>query len=122
MKNRNGVLVHKRIRNLILILSISLMYISFLFHQSLMLWWGLLLINSYALILMKRDKEYARRKDSFRIPESTFYLLGLCFGSPAILLGMIFYHHKTKHISFKLIPILMPLQVIFLFWIKSLYS
>ena len=45
-------------------------------------------------------------------------LLALLGGSPAALLAMKHYHHKTRHLKFKLgIPIILIIQIIITFFL-----
>ena len=65
----------------------------------------LLLINIITYFTYAADKTKARQ-NKWRIPERTLILLALLGGSPAALLAMKHYHHKTRHLKFKLgIPI-----------------
>ena len=79
----------------------------------------LVVINLITLFLFWRDKRRSK-KAKWRTPEKT--LLGFCAigGSLGGLLGMYWFHHKTKHWLFALgIPLLFCLQValgIFLAW------
>ena len=63
-------------------------------------------------ILMGIDKAKAK-KGAWRIPEKT--LLGIAFvgGGVGVWLGMELFHHKTKHLHFKLgVPIITLLEFI----------
>lgn len=67
----------------------------------------LLLINIITYFTYAADKTKARQ-NKWRIPERTLILLALLGGSPAALLAMKHYHHKTRHLKFKLgIPIIL---------------
>ena len=57
------------------------------------------------------DKHKAINK-KYRIPEKNLFLICLMGGSLGLLTGMYKFHHKTKHIKFK---ILVPLFI--LIWI-----
>ncbi|WP_368282149.1 DUF1294 domain-containing protein [Coprococcus comes] len=58
----------------------------------------LLLINIITYFTYAADKTKARQ-NKWRIPERTLILLALLGGSPAALLAMKHYHHKTRHLS-----------------------
>lgn len=71
----------------------------------------LLAVNLLTLIAYGIDKRKARRK-KWRIPESTLILLAIFGGSPAALLAMHLFHHKTLHNKFRYgIPLILLLQV-----------
>ena len=59
----------------------------------------LLLINAAAFLLMLIDKVKAK-KNLWRIPEATLFLVAAIGGSIGSLLGMYTFRHKTKHIKF----------------------
>ena len=62
-------------------------------------------INIVSFVIMFIDKRRAI-KNRYRIPESlllTLSLIGGCFG---MLVGMYLFHHKTKKLKFKLVPII----------------
>lgn len=62
----------------------------------------LVLLNLVGLILCAYDKFRAIRHQ-WRIPERTFFLLGLIGGAIGILTGMILFHHKTSKPKFVLV-------------------
>lgn len=62
----------------------------------------LVLLNLVGLLLCAYDKFMAIRHQ-WRIPERTFFLLGLIGGAIGILIGMILFHHKTSKPKFVLI-------------------
>jgi len=51
--------------------------------------------------LMNADKKRAI-KHSWRIKEKTLWLVALCGGAIGAAAGMYLFHHKTKHLSFKI--------------------
>ena len=59
----------------------------------------LLLINAAAFLLMLIDKVKAK-KNLWRIPDATLFLVAAVGGSIGSLLGMYTFRHKTKHIKF----------------------
>ncbi len=74
----------------------------------------LILINAAAFLLMRADKQKARKKQ-WRIPERV--LLGVCLlgGSLGGCLSMRLYRHKTKHAAFAIgIPVMLAVQIILL--------
>ena len=74
----------------------------------------LLLINIITYFTYAADKTKARQ-NKWRIPERTLILLALLGGS---LLAMKHYHHKTRHLKFKLgIPIILIIQIIITFFL-----
>lgn len=78
---------------------------------------GLLLLNAAAFLLMRIDKEKARRR-RWRIPEATLFTLAALGGSPGILAGMYVFHHKTRHRSFTWgVPAILVLQIALVFYL-----
>ena len=51
-------------------------------------------------VLMGIDKWKARR-ERWRVPEKTFFLVALLGGSLGAILGMYAFHHKPRHWYFK---------------------
>ena len=71
----------------------------------------LLLINAAGLLLMRLDKQKAR-KNRWRIPEATLMTIAALGGSVGSLAGMYLFRHKTKHPKFTLgIPAILAIQV-----------
>ncbi len=71
----------------------------------------LLLINAVAFLLMRIDKQKAR-KNRWRIPESTLIMTAVLGGSIGALAGMYLFRHKTKHLKFTLgVPAILVVQV-----------
>jgi uncharacterized membrane protein YsdA (DUF1294 family) len=58
-----------------------------------------LLLSIIGFILVYVDKRKAIRHD-WRIPEKTFFLLGLIGGAVGIWAGMFSFHHKTRKTKF----------------------
>lgn len=72
----------------------------------------LLIVNAIGLILMLVDKIKAK-KNLWRIPEATLFLVAVIGGSIGSLLGMYTFRHKTKHIKFIVgMPLILALQII----------
>lgn len=61
----------------------------------------LLIINAAGLLLMRIDKQNARKK-RLRIPESILFLTALFGGSLGCTAGMFLFRHKTRHWYFRL--------------------
>ena len=64
------------------------------------LWIYLLVINLAGLYMMWEDKQKAK-KDKWRIPEKTLFLVAVLGGCLGTTLGMHLFRHKTKHWYFK---------------------
>ena len=59
------------------------------------IYYYLLAANILAFVLFGIDKQKARR-NLWRIPEKTLLLSALIGGSAGAILGMQFFHHKTR--------------------------
>ncbi|MEH2940793.1 DUF1294 domain-containing protein [Lawsonibacter sp. JLR.KK007] len=76
----------------------------------------LLAANLAAFLLMGLDKGRAKR-GKWRISEKTLFLPAVLGGALGGTLGMRFFHHKTKHWSFRWgFPLLLLLQLAGLGW------
>jgi len=76
----------------------------------------LFILNLYSFFLMGADKQKAIQHQ-WRISEKPFFLCAILGGSVGSILGMYFFHHKTKHWYFVFgMPIILFLQI-FLFLI-----
>ena len=72
-------------------------------------------------IMMGLDKKKAAAH-KWRIPEKTLFLTAAIGGSIGVLLGMFFFRHKTRHLSFRLgIPLILAVQCLFI-WVLFRYS
>lgn len=72
----------------------------------------LLLVNAIGLLLMRTDKNNARKK-LWRIPERLLIGIAIAGGSFGILLSMYLFRHKTKHTIFTAtVPLLFILQTV----------
>lgn len=72
----------------------------------------LLIINAIGFILMLADKIKAK-KNLWRIPEATLFLVAVIGGSVGSLLGMYTFRHKTKHIKFIVgMPLILAVQIL----------
>ena len=71
----------------------------------------LIVVNVIAFTVYGADKRRAR-KDRWRVPERTLFLVALLGGSLGALLGMKAFHHKTKHWYFRVfIPLILLAQI-----------
>ncbi|MCD7868952.1 MAG: DUF1294 domain-containing protein [Clostridiales bacterium] len=67
-------------------------------------------INLAAFAAFGLDKRRAAARQ-WRIPEARLLLLAAAGGSPGALLGMLFFHHKTRKWKFRLlVPAMLVLQ------------
>ena len=79
----------------------------------------LIIANLAAFALMGADKRRAQRC-RWRIPERTLFLSALVGGSLGAILGMYFFHHKTKHLHFVVgLPLILLAQLILGVWISN---
>ena len=83
------------------------------------LFYYILLINLFAFILYGIDKRKAI-KHQWRISEKVLLCIAIIGGSIGALLGMILFHHKTRHWYFRYgLPVILLIQtVLFLWWFK----
>ena len=71
----------------------------------------LLAINLLAFLIYGLDKWKAKR-EKWRVPEKTLFLLALLGGSVGALAGMRAFHHKTRKWYFRFgIPAILSLQI-----------
>lgn len=74
-------------------------------------------VNGSTFFLMGRDKRKSR-KQQYRIPERTFWMLSILGGSIGSYCGMKVFRHKTKHRAFLVgMPLLITLQLIGIIYI-----
>ena len=72
----------------------------------------LLLINAAGFLIMLLDKRKAR-KNLWRIPERTMFIVAILGGSLGVYAGMQIFRHKTKHAKFTIgMPLILSLQVL----------
>ena len=72
----------------------------------------LILINAVSFLPMIVDK-YKAKRNLWRIPERTLFLLASLGGSIGILAGIHLIRHKSKHLSFTIgVPVILGLQLI----------
>ncbi|MBR1693243.1 MAG: DUF1294 domain-containing protein [Lachnospiraceae bacterium] len=80
----------------------------------------LLVINLIGFCIMGIDK-YKAKKRVFRIPEATLFLVALIGGSLGSILGMLTFHHKTRHWYFVFgMPAILILQLVIAFAVLQL--
>ena len=71
----------------------------------------LILINITGFAVMGIDK-WKARKQAWRIPEKTLFLISILGGSIGSIAGMYTFHHKTKHWYFVIgMPFILIVQV-----------
>ena len=72
----------------------------------------LIVINAVGFLLMLIDKVKAK-KNAWRIPEATLFLVAAIGGSVGSILGMYTFRHKTKHIQFIVgMPLILAAQIV----------
>ena len=72
----------------------------------------LIAINIIAFVIYGIDKQKAIRKQ-WRIPEAQLLVVAAIGGSAGALLGMQFFHHKTRKWKFRLgVPLILAVQLI----------
>ena len=87
-----------------------------------MQWWQILLIyllviNVIGFLLMGIDKLRAK-KQVWRVPEKTLFLMAAIGGSIGTNLGMYVFRHKTKHWYFVIgMPLILLAQIALVVWL-----
>lgn len=82
----------------------------------------LLIINVFTFFTFALDKMKSRG-DARRIRERTLWLLSLLGGSPAALVAMNYFRHKTKKMSFQAVIILiLAVQVAAIFFLYTFFE
>ncbi|MEJ8547762.1 DUF1294 domain-containing protein [Brevibacillus borstelensis] len=115
MNNQRHLKTYKTIRNVLLLCAWILIGYGWWSGQQLWLYAGTALVNIYALIMMAKDKRWAKQ-GKLRIPESGLLLVAALGGAAGTWAGMIFFRHKTKHLSFTIpVPIFFIIQMYLLF-------
>lgn len=72
----------------------------------------LAVVNIIAFMVMGIDK-YKAKRHKWRISELSMFVLGFVGGGSGVLLGMLVFHHKTKHLKFTLgIPVVVVLNIL----------
>ena len=76
-------------------------------------------INLIGFIVMGMDKRRAK-KHAFRIPEATLFTIAIIGGSIGSIIGMRYFHHKTRHWYFVYgMPFILILQIALLVFIYN---
>ena len=71
----------------------------------------LLSVNLLTFLAFGLDKHKARQR-KWRISEASLLLLAFLGGSPAALLAMHLFHHKTLHLKFRYgVPVILLVQI-----------
>ena len=79
----------------------------------------LVAVNVVTFLIYGIDKRRAKR-NAWRIPEKTLFLLPLLGGSVGAVAGMRVFRHKTKHWYFKYgLPLILLLQLALVVWLKT---
>ena len=74
-------------------------------------------INLLTFIIYGIDKWFAK-KNMWRIKEATLFFLAFIGGGTGAILGMLLFHHKTKHIIFYVWNVLMiVIWIILIMWV-----
>lgn len=75
-------------------------------------------INLITFAAFGLDK-YKAVHNKWRIPEAQLLLLAALGGSPGAILGMQFFHHKTRKPKFRYgVPLILAMQLAGGFWVK----
>ncbi len=81
-----------------------------------------LVMNLIAFFAMGIDKRKAV-KHAYRIPEATLFTLSALGGSVGSILGMYFFHHKTRKIYFRIgMPAILLLHILLLLAFRFYFS
>ncbi len=75
----------------------------------------LLAVNVIAFVLYGVDK-YRAKNDLWRIPEANLILFAIIGGAAGSLMGMFFFHHKTKKQKFlTVVPLCLLAWIVIIF-------
>lgn len=78
--------------------------------------WYLAAVNIATFFIYGLDKAKAGISGARRVRERTLFILALVGGSPAALIGMWLFRHKTQKLSFQAgLAVILALQI-FLIW------
>lgn len=84
------------------------------FSSALLIALYIILINLVTFLVFGKDKRRARRSE-WRTPESTLFILAIAGGSIGALLGMLYFHHKTRKKTFQIgIPLILIVHLLIL--------
>ncbi|MDI3310132.1 MAG: DUF1294 domain-containing protein [Thermoanaerobacterium sp.] len=85
-------------------------------------WLIILVWNIITFVIMGIDKRKATR-GKWRIKERTLFLLSFLLGGMGVFCGMYIFHHKTKHISFKvLVPLAVFTNILSLYFLYKIFT
>ncbi|EMT52952.1 hypothetical protein I532_09242 [Brevibacillus borstelensis AK1] len=115
MNNQHHLETYKRVRNALL--ACTWLMIGYGWWSQKLLWLlaGIILVNVYAFMVTANDKRYAKQ-GRLRIPESGLLLVAALGGAAGTWAGMLFFRHKTKHLSFTIpVPVFFIIQMYLLF-------
>ncbi len=77
----------------------------------------LVIVNILGFLIMFIDKRKAKR-DAWRIPEKTLFIVSMIGGSLGTLIGMYVFRHKTKKLKFKIgFPTILVIHLILIIYI-----
>ncbi len=77
----------------------------------------IIIINIAAFVISGFDKN-AARKNMWRVPEMTLFLISAAGGSIGMYVSMRVFRHKTKHLRFMIgIPLIFILQLVLLYMV-----
>lgn len=86
------------------------------------IYYYLLAVNILAFVLFGIDKQKARR-NLWRIPEKTLLLSALIGGSAGAILGMQFFHHKTRKPKFAVgVPVILVVEIVVVWFIQTMVN
>ncbi|MBQ4610189.1 MAG: DUF1294 domain-containing protein [Clostridia bacterium] len=67
---------------------------------------------SFVLFAMMGIDKALAKGGAWRVPEKTLFLLALLGGALGGIIGMYFFRHKTRHLSFKAgLPVLLIINI-----------
>lgn len=76
-----------------------------------------IIINVIGFLAMGIDK-YKAKKDMWRIPEKTLFLIAILGGGIGSLIGMYLFKHKTKKAQFQLgIPVILITEIVIIIYL-----
>lgn len=84
-------------------------------------WLIVFIWNIITFVIMGVDKHKALH-GKWRIKERTLFCVAFLLGGIGVLCGMYVFHHKTKHISFKiLVPISVLINMLSFYYVYKLF-
>lgn len=84
------------------------------------IYYYLLAVNLLAFVLFGIDKQKACH-NLWRIPEKTLLLSTLIGGSAGAILGMQFFHHKTRKPKFVIgVPVILVVEIVVVWFIQTM--